>query len=178
MNLWVAFLTGVNLGKRQMKMGALRLLLEEAGYGDVKTILASGNVRFTTPATREAIKADLEAIIAAKFGFKTDVILRSEAEMAAMLEHHPFGTLDPAADLNRHVILFENDIPEIALDSRPGDTEILRIDRRELYFAGYRQPNGRYTENAEAVLKPLYAEIGKRNANTMRNWNTIEKLFK
>ncbi|QQR38880.1 DUF1697 domain-containing protein [Devosia rhizoryzae] len=178
MSLWVAFLCGVNVGKRQMKMGALRLLLEENGYGDVKTILASGNVRFTTTATAEAIKSDLETIIAATFGFKSDVILRSGAEMEELLAKHPFASLDPEADLTRHVILYDKPLPVVELESRKGDVEILRVDERELYFAGYRQANGRYTENVEDVLKPLGKAIGKTNPGTMRNWNTMEKILK
>jgi uncharacterized protein (DUF1697 family) len=177
MSLWIAFLCGVNVGKRQMKMGALRLLLEEAGYSDVKTILASGNVRFQANATAHAIKTDLEAIIAAKFGFKSEVILRSGEELAAMLEAHPFDALDPEADLARHVIFYDAPLPPVTLGSRLGDVEILRIDGRELYFAGYRQANGRYTENVELVLKPLAKALGKTNPNTMRNWNTVEKIL-
>lgn len=178
MTLWIAFLCGVNVGKRQMKMGALRLLLEEAGYAEVKTILASGNVRFEANATKDAVKSDLETIISAKFGFRTDVILRTGDEFAAMLKNHPFGSLDPEADLTRHVILYEHPLPPIELESRPGDTEILRVDAREIYFAGYRQANGRYTENIEEVLKPLGKALGKTNPNTARNWNTMEKILR
>ena len=53
-----------------------------------------------------------------------------------------------------------------------------RIDARELYIAAYRQPGGRYTENVEEVLKPLYAKLGKGHLETMSNWNTIEKILK
>ena len=176
MSAWAAFLCGVNVGKRQMKMGALRLLLEENGYTNVKTILASGNVRFESSATPQAIKSDLEAIIAARFGFKSDVILRSVEELDAILDGNPFSALDPQADVAKHVILFDAQIPAVAVESLPGDTEILRLDTREIYLAGYRQPNGRYTEHVEEVLKPLYKAVGKANPNTMRNWNTMEKL--
>ena len=78
----------------------------------------------------------------------------------------------------RHVLMFDQPLPEgIVLDSLPGNTEILRIDPREIYIAAYRQPDGRYTEHVEEVLKPLYARIGKTNLDTMRNWNTIEKIL-
>jgi uncharacterized protein (DUF1697 family) len=30
----------------------------------------------------------------------------------------------------------------------------------------------------EAVLKPLYAQLGRPVLDTMRNWNTMEKLLK
>jgi uncharacterized protein (DUF1697 family) len=178
MELWLAFLRGINLGKRQVKMAELRACLEEAGFAEVKTVVASGNVRFRSAGTAEAIKARLEALIEARFGFAVGVVLRSEAEMAAMLAGHPFDRLDPEADFTRHVLMFDQELPGgIVLADRPGHTEILRIDPREIYIAGYRQPDGRYTEGVEAVLKPLYAKLGKGVLDTMRNWNTMEKML-
>jgi len=179
MSVDVAFLRGINLGKRQMKMAELKACLEAAGYTDVKTIVASGNVRFAHKASAEKTKADLESVIEKAFGFKVGVILRSEAELEKMLNGHPFDALDPKADFTRHVLLFDKALPQgIEIESRPGHTEILRIDPHEIYIAGYRQPNGRYTEGVEEVLKPLYAKLGKGSLDTMRNWNTMEKILK
>jgi uncharacterized protein (DUF1697 family) len=178
MGLWVAFLRGINLGKRQVKMAELRACLEEAGFTEVKTVVASGNVRFVADGTAATIKTRLETLIEARFGFAVGVVLRSEAELAAMLAGHPFGGLDPKADFTRHVLMFDQKLPEgVALADRPGHTEILRVDAREIYLAGYRQPNGRYTEGVEEVLKPLYAKLGKGVLDTMRNWNTMEKML-
>jgi uncharacterized protein (DUF1697 family) len=178
MTLWCAFLCGINLGNRRMKMADLKAAMEAAGFADIKTVLASGNVRFTADGEEAEVKARLEAVIKARFGFPVRVVLRTAKELAAMREAHPFDALDPAADLTRHVILYDEPLPAVALDSRPGDTEILRIDRRELYLAAYRQPNGRYTEHVEDVLKPLGKALGKTNIDTARNWNTIEKMLK
>ncbi len=178
MGTWLAFLRGINLGKRQIKMAELRACLEEAGFADVKTVVASGNVRLSAEGNAEAIKARLEKAIETKFGFKVGVVPRSEAEMVAMLAGHPFDTLDPKADFTRHVLMFEQPLPQgIVLADRPGHTEVLRIDPREIYIAGYRQPDGRYTEGVEEVLKPLYARLGKGVLDTMRNWNTMEKML-
>lgn len=178
MSVDVAFLRGINLGKRQMKMAELKASLEAAGFEAVKTILASGNVRFAHRAPAAETQALLEKTIEDKFGFKVGVVLRSEAAIRTMLAEHPFGALAPDADVTRHVLLFEKPLPRgIAIEDRPGHTEILRIDATEIYFAGYRQPNGRYTEGVEAVLKPLYAKLGKGVLDTARNWNTIEKVL-
>jgi uncharacterized protein (DUF1697 family) len=174
----VAFLRGINLGKRQVKMAELRTCLEEAGFVAVKTVVASGNVRFEADSKPAAIKDRLEELIESQFGFKVGVVLRSGADMATMLEGHPFDRLDPKADFTRHVLMFDQPLPDgISLEDRPGHTEILRIDPREIYIAGYRQPNGRYTEGVEEVLKPLYAKLGKGVLDTMRNWNTMEKML-
>lgn len=177
-HIWGAFLRGINLGKRQMKMADLRACLEAAGFTDVKTVLASGNVRLSAQGSEAEVKTTLETTIANQFGFRVGVVLRSESELRAMLKDHPFGTLDPKADVARHVLMFAEALPQgIDLADRPGDTEILRIDQRDIYIAAYRQPNGRYTEHVEEVLKPLYAKLDKGVLDTMRNWNTIEKIL-
>ena len=178
MSIWLAFLRGINLGKRQVRMAELRACLEAAGFSGVRTVVASGNVRLEAEGKAAAIKDRLEKTIEAQFGFKVGVVLRSEAAFRAMLDQHPFDTLDPKADVTRHVLLFDAPLPEgITLADRPGHTEILRIDSTEIYIAGYRQPNGRYTEGVEEVLKPLYLRLGKGVLDTMRNWNTIEKML-
>jgi uncharacterized protein (DUF1697 family) len=178
MAVWVAFLRGINLGKRQMKMAELKACLEVDGFTEVKTVLASGNVRFSADGSAAALKARLEKLMADRFGFAVGVVLRSEDEIRAMLAEHPFGGLDPKADVTRHVLMFDQNLPAgLSIEDRPGHTEILRIDPRDIYIAGYRQPNGRYTEGVEDVLKPLYADLGKSVLDTMRNWNTIEKVL-
>lgn len=178
MAIWLAFLRGINLGNRQMKMAELKACLEAHGFADVKTVAASGNARLSADGTAEAIKAKLESIIAAQFGFEVGVVLRARHELIAMLDDHPFGQLDRKADVTRHVLMFDQPLPAgLALVDRPGHTEILRIDPREIYLAGYRQPDGRYTEGVEEVLKPLYKALGKNGLDTMRNWNTIEKML-
>lgn len=178
MTLWFAFLRGINLGKRQMKMAELTACLGEAGFSDIKTVVASGNVRLSSDGGADTVRSRIEAAIAARFGFEVGVVLRDRAEMEAMRDDHPFDQLDRKADFTRHVLMFDRDLPQgIALDSRPGDTEILRIDPRDIYIAAYRQPNGRYTEHVEEVLRPLYGRLGKDVLDTMRNWNTIEKML-
>ncbi|MBO9590380.1 DUF1697 domain-containing protein [Devosia sp.] len=179
MALDVAFLRGINLGKRQMKMAELKTCLEEAGFSDVKTILASGNVRFQSKAGPAESKVLLEKTIEQQFGFKVGVVLRTEDEIKEMLAEHPFDRIDPKADVTRHVLMFDEPLPKgVVIDDKPGHTEIVRVDAKEIYIAGYRQPNGRYTEGVEEVLKPLYAKLGKGVLDTMRNWNTIEKVLK
>ncbi|PXA99768.1 hypothetical protein DMC47_01515 [Nostoc sp. 3335mG] len=178
MSVDVAFLRGINLGKRQMKMADLRACLEAAGFAEVRTILASGNVRFAHRGPAGETRQHVEAAIEKQFGFKAGVVLRTESEIGEMLAEHPFDKLAAGADVAKHVLLFAEPLPKgITIDDKPGDTEILRIDRREIYIAGYRRPNGRYTEGVEEVLKPLYRKLGKDSLDTMRNWNTIEKVL-
>jgi uncharacterized protein (DUF1697 family) len=48
-----ALIRGINLGRaKRVAMADLRALVEGLGYGDVRTLLNSGNVVFTTPGQR------------------------------------------------------------------------------------------------------------------------------
>ena len=112
MSRQLAFLRSVNVGKRQIRMADLKACLEAIGLREIKTIAASGNVRFASDDGSD-IKARIEAAIASTTGFDVGVVLRSEAEIVGMLANAPFGQLDPAADLTRHVMLFDAPLPPI-----------------------------------------------------------------
>ena len=80
----VGLLRGINLGaKRRIAMADLRALLTELGYEDVRTVLASGNIIFTGPKAKAREK--LETAIAERFGFQVDVVLRTMAELHAVV---------------------------------------------------------------------------------------------
>jgi len=178
MSLHVAFLRGINLGKRQMKMADLKACLEEMGLTQVKTILASGNVRFEA-ADDEDLKGRLEAALEDRFGFPIGVVLKSRSDIEAMLAADPFADADPNADVKRYVLMFDRDLPDgVALEGAPGDFDVLRIDRRDIYFLAHRLPNGRYGEGLDRIGKSLDEQVGKGRIETMRNWNTIEKALK
>src|SRR5262245_27593327 len=71
-------------------MAQLRTLLEEAGYGDVQTYIASGNILLDGPIGRAALATALEQIVADGFGVATTVILRKPKDLATTVAAHPF----------------------------------------------------------------------------------------
>lgn len=172
---WIAFLRGINLGKRRMKMAELRECCEGIGLTDVRTILASGNVRFdAADAEAEDLLPRFEAALEGQFGFAAKVVLRTADELAAMVALDPFGALDPEADLARHVLMSQTPIrPMPEFDGLPSHIEVPRCDPREIYIVAHRLPNGRYTEGLEHLGALLPAGL----VVTMRNWNTILKAL-
>lgn len=89
---WVALLRAVNLGARnKVPMAKLRALLEEAGYGSVRTYIASGNVLLDGPRSRPAVARELERLIAEEFKVDTIAVMRTPKELAAVVAGHPFG---------------------------------------------------------------------------------------
>jgi uncharacterized protein (DUF1697 family) len=88
----VALLRGINLaGKRRVPMAQLRELLTDRGYEDVRTHLQSGNVVLRAPARAPRLERDLAAAIETEFGFTVPVVVRSAAQLAAVITEDPFG---------------------------------------------------------------------------------------
>ncbi len=81
----VAFLRAINVSGRFIKMAELAAHFEALGLADVSTYINSGNVLFTTrvrnlPQLAARIERDLEPLL----GFKSEVFLRTPAELHAI----------------------------------------------------------------------------------------------
>src|SRR5690242_7668698 len=92
MPTWVSLLRGVNLGARnQVSMPALRTALEADGFADVRTYVQSGNVvarsAHRSPA---AVGSAVAAAVRREFGLDVPVVVRSPAELRAVLDWNPF----------------------------------------------------------------------------------------
>jgi len=175
MSVIVSLLRGVNVGGHNMvKMDALRSLYESLGLRKVETFIQSGNVIFTTQARdRTALTKRIEEAIQKKFGFHSDVILRTAAELRDSLARNPFAErldIDPAKILI--ICLASDPDPEgcakvRALDIHP---EELQIDGREVYV---------YFANGMARPKLSWPAIGKtlKTPGTGRNLASVRKLI-
>jgi uncharacterized protein (DUF1697 family) len=168
---YVALLRGINVGKaRQVDMPRLKEVLTERGHDDVRTHLRSGNVVLTSALSETALADDLSAAIEAEFGFAVPVVVRSGAEVAAVVTGDPFATV--ATDPARYLVTFLPAAPDPArVDALPraeGGGDYL-VRGRELYLW---LPDG--------VLKtPLNAWKWDKllgQTGTARNWNTVRKL--
>lgn len=91
----VAFLRGINVGGINIRMADLAATFADLGFSDVKTILASGNVRFRTDAPNDAaLKRRIEAALTERFGYEAWVIVLDLDEVRAVIEAFPFGEED------------------------------------------------------------------------------------
>lgn len=90
MTLQVALLRGVNLGKRKVVMSELREVCEAAGFDDVRTFIASGNLLLRSKLSGSKLEAKLEQAILEGLGLKTDVFVRTSSELDALIAANPF----------------------------------------------------------------------------------------
>jgi uncharacterized protein (DUF1697 family) len=170
--MWLAFLRAVNVGKRQMKMAELKALCEELGYGKVKTLLASGNVRFECA---HDPKAELEAAIEKRWGFRSEAVMRSGDEIEAMIASAPFSAYPDEGPFHAYALMFDRPLRrDLVLSGVKDDFDVVRVDTRDVYLVGYRQPDGRHGPG----LDKFDRQLDKGLVATMRNWNTILKALK
>ncbi|MGD0197142.1 MAG: DUF1697 domain-containing protein [Solirubrobacteraceae bacterium] len=169
MTIQIALLRGVNIGSsRRVPMADLRALL--ASYGDVKTYLQSGNVVLESELAPGPLARELEARLAAAFGFAVPVIVRSCAQLADVVARDPFGAL--ALDPKRYQVTFFENEPPPELEAKlvgaalPG--ERVQISGREIYAS---HPAG----IARSDLAKLVAD--RRLGGTARNWTTVTALL-
>ncbi|MFK2931238.1 DUF1697 domain-containing protein [Dyella agri] len=163
MHSYVVLLRAVNVGGTgKLPMADLRAMCEQAGFLDVRTYIASGNVVLRSALAERAVAAALESRLAAYAGKPVGVLVRTAAEMAAVLAANPF----PDAPGNRVVAIFlDSPPPADALEHASGcKHELLALGRREIYV--------HYGDGmADSRLR-----IPAAKAGTARNINTIAKL--
>src|SRR5947208_1166422 len=108
MHAYVALLRAVNVGGTgKLPMSDLKALCERAGFQDVRTYIASGNVVFASRMPVGEVKAALESALEAYAGKPVGVLVRTAAEMAAVVASNPF----PHASPSRTVAIFLDEPP-------------------------------------------------------------------
>ena len=91
MTAFIALLRAVNVGGTgTLPMSTLKAMCEAAGFAKVRTWIASGNVVFASDLAEEEVKGRIEAALAAYAGRPVGVMVRTAAEMAAVLAANPF----------------------------------------------------------------------------------------
>ena len=160
---YVGLLRAVNVGgKGKLPMSELRRLAEGCGFARVRTYIASGNVVFAAGASEPEAQAQLQSALQEHTGKPIDVLVRSGAEMAAVLAANPYA--DRAPNLV-HVVFLDKAPPADALADVSGRVdEEIASGRRELYVY---YPRG---QGASKLKLPTV------KASTARNINTVAKL--
>jgi uncharacterized protein (DUF1697 family) len=169
----VALLRAVNLGaSRKLNMPALREALAQAGHEGVRTHLQSGNVVVESALAAAALERRLEKEIRAAFGLDVPVMVRTRAQLAAVVKFDPLG--DVATSGSRyHVTFLAKPLGAAAaraLKQADLEPERLVVKGREVYAW---LPDGVHKSRATRLLTEKRLGV----AGTARNWNTVRRLL-
>ena len=93
MPVYISMLRGVNVGGHNLiKMDALRELYTSLKLENPQSYVQSGNVVFRSKKTDElALATTIRSAIEKTFGFRPEIILRTGAEMRAVVATNPFA---------------------------------------------------------------------------------------
>jgi uncharacterized protein (DUF1697 family) len=167
---WVCLLRGINVGGKKVAMKALKELLEGLGHEDVTTYIQSGNVVFGSDGgDAEALSAAIEKAIGAQMGLDVTVLLRSPAELAAVVAANPF----PGVEDRLHVTFLAEEPARSKVDAVDPDgypPDAFAVVGREVYL---HCPDG----YGRSKLGNSFWERKLGVAATTRNWRTVTKLL-
>jgi len=170
---YVALLRGVNIGPRnRVAMPALREALEEAGFEDVRTYVQSGNIALTSRAKPETVRRKIERVVAERFGLEIAVVVRTRAELAAVVKRNPLRKV--ATEPKRYQVSFLSGKLSAKivreLEEAAAADERVVVSGREVY-AWHPQTVARSKLWAKLAGKTLGVTA------TSRNWTTVEALL-
>ncbi|HEY9266272.1 MAG TPA: DUF1697 domain-containing protein [Mycobacterium sp.] len=173
MTRYAAFLRGVNVGGVNLKMAAVAQALEAAGFGDVKTILASGNVLLDSRAGVAAVRRTAEQALRDEFGYDAWVLAYDLDTLAEISAAYPF---EREVEGHHSYVTFVSDddvLRELAaLAEDPGPGEKIRPGTGVIYWQ---------VPRASTLDSAMGKTMGKKrfkSSTTTRNLRTVDKVLR
>ena len=170
-NVHVALLRGINVGKaKRVAMADLRRLVEDLGYRDVRTILNSGNVVFSSGGTPKSSAAKIEKALLSHTGISSRITGLAASEHTTIIDDNPFdAAIETPSRFLIAVVREETTMRKIEpLSKLSWGSERLALGRRAVYVWA---PQGILESGAlEAISKAAGDGI------TIRNWSTLGKI--
>ncbi|WP_164468137.1 DUF1697 domain-containing protein [Caulobacter vibrioides] len=167
----IALLRAVNVGGRKVLKDDLLGLATDLGFDDAKTLLASGNLVLWGEAG-EGLEARLEDGLERRMGLRTDFMVRTAAELQAVIAANPFR--EQAATRPNHLLVsflktpIDGDTVEVLRAAIKGREEV-HAEGRALYI-DFKDGIG------DSTLDRDWKKTKREPLGTMRNWNTVLKL--
>ncbi|MBS2040564.1 DUF1697 domain-containing protein [bacterium] len=161
MKTYIALIRSINVGGTgKLAMSRLREICEQAGFGQVRSYIQSGNLVLQSDLSAAQVKTRLEDLLLAELGRPHAVFVRTLDEMSGLLKGNPY----PGAEKSRLLVVFFDCAPELSEVIAP-DGEQLTVGKREVYVH-YPLGLGRSRLKAPGL-----------QAGTGRNLNTLSKLL-
>lgn len=163
---FVAFLRGVS--PMNAKMPQLQRAFESAGFGNVRTVLASGNVVFDArTASNAALQRKAERAMDAHLERSFLTIVRPVRDLERMLEDDPYAGFKLPAAAKRVVTFLREPARPIELPITLEGARIVAMDELHVFTAYAPQPGN-----------PVFMNLIERTFGkdiTTRTWDTVTK---
>jgi uncharacterized protein (DUF1697 family) len=171
MTKYAAFLRGVNVGGVNLKMAEVAKALTDAGFDNVRTILASGNVLLESRSKVDAVRKKAEKALRDAFGYDAWVLAYDIDTVAAIAAAYPFEREVPE---HHSYVTFVSD-PDV-LDElaalEPGPSELIERGEGVVYWQVPR------TKSLESSMGKTMGKKRYKSSTTTRNLRTLEKVLR
>lgn len=171
MTRYAALLRGVNVGGVNLKMAEVARAFADAGFSDVTTILASGNVLLTSSAGVATVRKKAETALRDAFGYDAWVLAYDIDTVRAISDAYPFQR--EVEGVQSYVtFVSEPDVLDELAALDPGPEE--RIERGE-GVVYWQVPKNSTLDSA------IGKTMGKKrfkSSTTTRNLRTVAKLLR
>jgi uncharacterized protein (DUF1697 family) len=170
---YAVLLRGVNVGGVKVKMAELREAFTAAGFGNVKTLLASGNVLLDSDDERHVVKERCEQVLRDTFGYEAWVLIYDLAQLREIVDSYPFERAD---ETEHPYVIFSHtghSTKELA-DVQGLDPAMERIapgPHHTLYWQVVRN------HTLDSTIGKASAKARYKSTTTTRNLRTVEKLL-
>ncbi|WPO77939.1 DUF1697 domain-containing protein [Flavobacterium sp. KACC 22761] len=174
MTTHLALLRGINVsGHNMMKMEALKTMLENLGFQNIRTYLQSGNVFVDSDEDASKVGFMIKQEIFKVFGHEVPVIVIAKEDLELCFKNNPF-LKEKDIDTKKLYVAFvsialkKESINDLKISQfKPDEASIdgNRIFIKYAIGAGKTRLEGKYIEKKLNVI------------TTMRNWNTVTNLL-
>ena len=173
MTRYAALLRGVNVGGVKLKMADVAKALSDAGFTDVKTILASGNVILTSRSGVGAVRKTAETALRETFGYDAWVLAYDLDTVRAISKAFPF---EREVEGHHSYVTFVSDpdvLDELAgLAAGAGDDEKIARGEGVVYWQVPR------SGTLDSTIGRTMGKKRYKSSTTTRNLRTVEKLLR
>ncbi|CAA0133179.1 Uncharacterised protein [Mycolicibacterium vanbaalenii] len=170
---YAAFLRGVNVGGVNLKMSAVAQVLQDAGFTDVTTILASGNVLLDSRSGVAAVRRKAEQALRDEFGYDAWVLCYEMDAIAEISAAYPF---EREVEGHHSYVTFVSDeavlreLTELATDAGAG--EKITAGAGVLYWQVPR------TGTLDSTIGKTMGKKRYKSSTTTRNLRTLDKVLR
>ncbi|MFL5618338.1 MAG: DUF1697 domain-containing protein [Gemmatimonadaceae bacterium] len=171
---YVALLRAINVGGRNVKMTDLCALFEHARLTDVRSVIASGNVLFSSRAADvAALEQRIETALRKGLGYDVATFVRTVDELDAVVAHDPFDVKDPVLESHTVHVIFNRAPIDRARAERilalGTDYDEFHVFGREVFW----RTRGR---SSDSNIKPGAFARAFGDPGTARSITTVRKL--
>ncbi|MBS5367075.1 MAG: DUF1697 domain-containing protein [Streptococcus mitis] len=170
MTRYALLVRGINVGgKNKVVMAELRQKLTDLGLGKVETYINSGNIFFTSTASKDQLVEKLEDFFEVYYPFIQSFSLLNQEDYEAELKNLPAWWNE---DLTRKDVLFYTeslDVDQVIekVNSLELKDEVLHFGRLGIFWGKFSEESYSKTAYHKYLLKmPFYRNITIRTAKT------------